>query len=124
MFAIETKNLTKVYKTGHFWSTKVQKALDDLSLQIPKSQVFGILGLNGAGKTTLMKILLGIIRQTSGVAVVLDMPAGDILTHNKIAYLPEIPYFSKYLTPMEILNFYAQLFGIPKKILNKNVNML
>ena len=112
MVAIQVKDLTKIYTTGHlWWATKII-ALDHLNLHVFSHQVFGLLGLNGAGKTTLMKILLGLIPSTFGTAMVLGKPVNDIPTKHFIGYLPEMPYFPRYLTPYEILDFYGQLFNI------------
>lgn len=106
--AIETKQLTKTYKT----SSGPQSVVKDLDLQVERGEIFGFLGPNGAGKTTTIKILLGIIDSTSGEATVLGNPAGDIESHRKLSYLPEKPYYYEHMTGLEITQFYASLFGI------------
>ena len=121
MTAIETKNIYKTYVSGHFWNYKRSEALLDVTLKVEKKQVFGLLGLNGAGKTTLMKILLGLIKPSSGGAFILGKPAGDIQTRKKVAYLPEMPYFPRYLTPVEILNFHGTLYEIPSKLRKERI---
>ncbi|MCX5776332.1 MAG: ABC transporter ATP-binding protein [Candidatus Firestonebacteria bacterium] len=113
MNALETKQLTKTYISGHFWSKKSSPALNGIDLKIKNKQVFGLLGLNGAGKTTLLKILIGLLLPSFGKAVILGKPAGDIQTRKEIAYLPEMPYFPRYLTPLEILDFYGKLYELP-----------
>lgn len=75
-------------------------------------EIFGFLGPNGAGKTTTIKILLGVIYQTSGDAFVLGKESGDINVHKHISYLPEKPYYYEHMTGLEIMRFYASLFGI------------
>lgn len=107
--AIETKNLTKTYSTRGGGSIDVVKALD---LQVDRGEIFGFLGPNGAGKTTTIKMLLGIIYPSSGEAYVLDKEAGDIKIHKQISYLPEKPYYYEHMTGLEIMRFYASLFGI------------
>lgn len=107
--AIETKNLTKSYKSR---GGKMVKVVDDLDLAVERGEIYGFLGPNGAGKTTTIKILLGIIHATSGEAFVLDKQAGDIQAHKKLAYLPERPYYYEHMTGLEIMHFYASLFGI------------
>lgn len=107
--AIETKNLVKTYKAKGGKSVNV---VDDLNLQVESGEIFGFLGPNGAGKTTTIKILLGIIYPTSGEAFVLDKEAGDMEVHQQISYLPEKPYYYEHMTGLEILTFYASLFGI------------
>lgn len=107
--AIETKQLTKTYKSR---GGRAVNVVDKLDLQVEKGEIFGFLGPNGAGKTTTIKILLGIISATSGEAKVLDKQAGDINAHKKLAYLPERPYYYEHMTGLEILHFYASLFKI------------
>jgi ABC-2 type transport system ATP-binding protein len=107
--AIETKKLTKTYKSKGGRSVNV---VDDLDMQVSKGEIYGFLGPNGAGKTTTIKILLGIIHATSGEARVLDKEAGDIEAHKKLAYLPERPYYYEHMTGLEIMHFYASLFHI------------
>ncbi len=106
--AIQTKNLTKTYKS-RAGSVNV---VDDLNLEVEEGEIFGFLGPNGAGKTTTIKILLGVIYPTSGDASVLGKEAGDMEAHKKLSYLPEKPYYYEHMTGMEIMQFYASLFGI------------
>lgn len=63
--AIVAQGLSKTYRTG-FWLNQKISSLQDFSLTIRKGETFGVLGPNGAGKTTLLKILLGIVKPTSG----------------------------------------------------------
>lgn len=112
--AIETKNLTKTYKSR---SGNAIHVVDNLNLQVEQGEIFGFLGPNGAGKTTTIKILLGIIYASSGEAYVLDKEAGDIEAHKKLSYLPEKPYYYEHMTGLEIMQFYASLFGIKDKAL-------
>jgi ABC-2 type transport system ATP-binding protein len=107
--AIETKQLTKAYKSR---GGKMTKVVDSLDMQVSKGEIYGFLGPNGAGKTTTIKILLGIIHATSGEASVLDRQAGDIEAHKRLAYLPERPYYYEHMTGLEIMHFYASLFKI------------
>lgn len=107
--AIETINLTKSYKSRSGGKVNV---VDNLNLHVEKGEIFGFLGPNGAGKTTTIKMLLGIIYPTSGEGYVLDKEIGDMAVHRLISYLPEKPYYYEHMTGMEILKFYASLFGI------------
>lgn len=115
--AIETKNLYKTY-TSRGKSIDVVK---DLNLTVEPGEIFGFLGPNGAGKTTTIKILLGIIYQTSGEASVLGKEAGDIQAHRELSYLPEKPYYYEHMTGLEIMRFYASLFGIKDEDLCKRL---
>ncbi|HRI44082.1 MAG TPA: ABC transporter ATP-binding protein [Fimbriimonadaceae bacterium] len=107
--AIETINLTKTYKTRGGARVDV---VDNLDLHVEEGEIFGFLGPNGAGKTTTIKMLLGIIYPTSGEGFVLGKEIGDMDVHRLISYLPEKPYYYEHMTGMEILRFYASLFGI------------
>jgi len=78
-------------------------ALDGLSMTVERGEVFGFLGPNGAGKTTAVKLLLGLVRPSSGEAMVLGAPAGDRETRRQIGYLPELFRFQSWLTAREVL---------------------
>jgi len=106
--AIETRALVKTYKSRSGQTNVV----NNLNLRVEPGEIFGFLGPNGAGKTTTIKILLGVIYQTSGEAYVLGKEAGDINVHRQISYLPEKPYYYEHMTGLEIMKFYASLFGI------------
>ncbi len=107
--AIETKKLTKSYKSKAHGMVDV---VSDLDLHVEEGEIFGFLGPNGAGKTTTIKMLLSIIEQTSGEGYVLGHELGDVEVHKVISYVPERPYYYEYMTGMEILKFYGSLFGI------------
>lgn len=107
--AIETKQLTKSYKSKAHGMVDVVKHLD---LHVEEGEIFGFLGPNGAGKTTTIKMLLSIIEPTSGEGYVLGKELGDTDVHKIISYVPERPYYYEYMTGMEILKFYGSLFGI------------
>jgi ABC-2 type transport system ATP-binding protein len=107
--AIETRNLTKTYRSRLHGKVNV---VDDLNLEVEEGEIFGFLGPNGAGKTTTIKMLLGIIYPTSGEGYVLGQEIGDMNVHKVISYLPERPYYYEHMTGMEILRFYGSLFHI------------
>ena len=101
---IETRSLTKTYK-----GVEALKALD---LKVHQNSIFGFLGPNGAGKTTTIKLLLGLIRPTSGSASVFGM---DILKQSddiraRIGYLPQEPHFYEYMSARQTLRFTAKFF--------------
>lgn len=106
--AIETVNLTKSYKTAN----GTVNVVDHLNLHVEEGEIFGFLGPNGAGKTTTIKMLLNIIYPTSGQAYVLGKEIGDMDVHRLISYVPEKPYYPEHMTGLEVLRFYAALFGI------------
>lgn len=108
MDAIVIEHLTKTFTPLWPWH-KRSTVLTDVSLTVRQGEIFGFLGHNGAGKTTTMKILLGLLRATSGKVEVLGAPAGEVDAHARIGYLPESPYFYDYLTAEEFLTFYGKL---------------
>ncbi len=118
-----TSELRKVYRTG-FWMNQKVVSLKSCSLKVYQGETFGLLGLNGAGKTTLLKLLLGIIRASSGRGLLLGKPLGSSGVKQRIGYLPENPYLYDYLTGWEFLQFAAGLFQIPKSIQRQRIPQL
>ena len=113
-FAVQISNLSKDYKTG-FLTKKTNRALDGLSLNVRQGQIFGFLGGNGAGKTTTIKILMGLLYPTSGEAKILGQNISEIDVHQHLGYCPENPYFYDYLTPLELLNYFGEIFGLSRE---------
>ena len=103
-FAIETTKLRKVY------GSKV--AVADLSLAVPRGEVFGFLGPNGAGKSTSLKMLLGLVRPSGGSARVLGFPPDHAPTKARIGFLPEHFRFHEWLPAASLLDFHGRLYGI------------
>src|SRR5512136_2572768 len=102
--AIEAVQLTKNY-------AKV-RALDNLNLQVREGECFGLLGPNGAGKTTLVKILVHLIRPTTGTARILNRPAADDSIRQQVGYLPEKVKMPPFLTGSEFLDYQGRLYGM------------
>jgi ABC-2 type transport system ATP-binding protein len=84
---IQTRNLTKIYRD--FWGRKKVRALNSLSLEVVKGEVFGLLGPNGSGKTTTLKLLLGLLFPTEGEVTILGKSASDVTKNERIGYLRE-----------------------------------
>jgi ABC-2 type transport system ATP-binding protein len=103
--AIETVGLRKAY------GRKI--ALHGLDLVVQPGEVFGFLGPNGAGKTTTIKILLGLVRPTSGEARIFGRPAGEPSARRHVGYLPENFRFHDWFTGSALLDFHARLAGVP-----------
>src|SRR6516162_6588424 len=78
--AIRTRGLRKVFSG--------KMAVRNLTLDVPRGEVFGFLGPNGAGKSTSVKMLLGLVFPSGGEAQVLGYPAGDVKTRSRIGFLP------------------------------------
>lgn len=123
MDAIVIENLVKVFKPSWPWQPPLT-VLAGLSLSVGRGEVYGFLGPNGAGKTTTLKILMGLLKPTSGKAEVLGNPAGTVEARRKVGFLPEGPYFYDYLTAEEFLSFYGHLAGMRGAELGRRVTEL
>ncbi len=119
---IQTRNLTKTYQS--FLGRTEVNALDNLSLEVPKGEIFGILGPNGSGKTTTIKILLGLLFPTSGSAHILGKPATNVAIKAKIGFLPEESYLYKFLNADETLDFFGRLFHLDRKTRKQRADQL
>ena len=97
------------------------ESLKSCSLTVYQGETFGLLGQNGAGKTTLLKTLLGIVKPTSGSALLLGKPLDDRTIKQRVGYLPENPYFYDYLTGWEFLQFAAGIFQIPASVQRQRI---
>ena len=103
-FAIRARGLRKEF------GEKV--AVADFSLQVPRGEVFGFLGPNGAGKTTSVKMMLSLIKPTSGTATLLGDPLGSRETRRKVGFLPEHFRFHEWLRASEFLDLHGSLYGM------------
>ena len=91
-----------------------KRLLDGISLSVRPGEIFGFVGPNGAGKTTTLKVLMGLIRATSGRATILGHDVRESAYRRHIGFLPENPYFHDFLTGREFLAFYGKLAGLPR----------
>jgi len=89
-------------------------ALAGLTMTVPRGEVFGFLGPNGAGKTTAVKLLLGLLRPTSGEGWLLGKPVGDLGTRRHIGYLPELFRYQSWLSAEEVLALHCELAPLPR----------
>jgi len=99
---IETRDLTKRF--GHNY------ALAGLTMTVPRGQIVGFLGRNGAGKTTTIKILLDVIRRTSGEVALLGEPTGSVAVRRRIGFLSEDKRLYPYMTVREVIAFTRPFF--------------
>ncbi len=86
-------------------------AVSDVSLTVSRGTIHGLLGPNGVGKTTTLKMLLGLVRPTSGTFEILGEPATPAV-RARVGFLPEQPYFSPLLTANELLMLHGRLSGM------------
>jgi len=122
MNAIRTENLTKKYDLG--WGKGRLLALDRLNLQVREGEVYGLLGPNGSGKSTALKCILDLVKPTEGEAWIFDVPCRKVESRLHVGFLPENPYFYKYLTGRETLEFYGKLCGLRGARLQKRIDEL
>lgn len=100
---IDIRGLTKTYGTV--------RALDGLTLSIPRGGVYGILGPNGAGKSTLFRTLLGLIRPTAGDATIMGGPIGAPASMRRMGSMIETPRFPPFLTARQVLEWLGRAHG-------------
>jgi len=112
--AVKTVELTKRF--GH------TVALAGLSMTVPRGEVFGFLGPNGAGKTTAVKLLLGLLKPSSGEGWLLGRPVGDLRTRSRIGYLPELFRYQGWLSAAEVLALHCQLAPLPRSSWKDEIN--
>lgn len=107
---VEARGLIKDYATG--LAAQKVRALHGVDFHIRRGEVVALLGPNGSGKSTLIKILLGLVRPTSGSCSVLGGKPGDIGVRARLGYVPDTPDFPGYLTARELVEFHGQLCGL------------
>ncbi len=117
-YAVETIDLTKQYGS--------LIAVNKLNLKVERGSIHGFLGPNGAGKSTTIKILVGLLKATSGTANVLGhkVHVDQADERLKIGYMPELPKFPKHLKGSELLDIYGRMYGIPKEELKQQISKL
>jgi ABC-2 type transport system ATP-binding protein len=120
--AISIQNLTKVFPIP-FKREKVV-AVDDLSLTVEPGQVYGLLGPNGSGKSTTMKIVLGLVTPTGGKTEIFGCDSTRVASREQVGFLPENPYFYKFLTGLETLKFFGKLSGLKGRALDDKAREL
>lgn len=117
---IEINGVSKTYAKGK------QKALDNISLEVKKGEIFGFLGPNGAGKTTTIKLITGILKPDSGNIMVngLNMVSDPVNTKKNIGFVPDNPELFNRLSGMEYLNFIADIYEVSNEERYKSINEL
>ena len=115
--AISIEGLTKEFTNPSVFSRGKITAVKNLTLSVGTGQVYGLLGPNGSGKSTTMKIVLGLVTPTSGRTFFFGRDSRDVESREAVGFLPENPYFYKFLTGSETMDFYGKLCGLGGKLL-------
>ncbi len=110
---VRVEDLVKDVRPG--FGLRRKRVLHGISFSVREGEIFGFVGPNGAGKTTTLKLLMGLMRPTSGRASVLGHDVGETAYRRHVGFLPENPYFYDYLSGRETLDFYAKLCGVPRE---------
>ncbi len=122
--AISIQNLTKEFTPPSVLKRGAITAVRNLSLNVEAGHVYGLLGPNGSGKSTTMKVVLGLVTPTAGKTFIFGKDSRDVESREAVGFLPENPYFYKFLTGEETVHFYGKLCGIRGKMLNDRTREL
>ncbi len=120
--AVAVRNLTKIYPIP-FRREKLV-AVRDLTLEVAPGQVYGLLGPNGSGKSTTLKIVLGLVAPTRGTTEIFGRDSSLVESREEVGFLPENPYFYKYLTGEEAIRFYGRICGLKRDFLENRISEL
>jgi ABC-2 type transport system ATP-binding protein len=119
---LDATNVTKIYRD--FWLRPKTLAVNDITFNVARGDVFGLLGPNGSGKSTTLKMMLGLLYPTTGNIRILDCSPKDEHVKAVIGYMPEETYLYKHLTARETLDFYGRIFDIQHAERRERVNQL
>jgi ABC-2 type transport system ATP-binding protein len=100
------------------------RAVDGVTLEVRRGQVYGLLGPNGSGKSTTIKMLLGLLQPTAGRIAILGKRPTDVATKRLIGYLPEESYLYRFLTGRETLDYFGRLFRLDARARRERIDML
>jgi len=110
---VDAAGLTKIFRD--FWMRAKAKAVNNITFQIHRGELFGLLGPNGSGKSTTIKLILGLLNRTAGRLTVFGRDPFDVGTKRFIGFLPEESYLYPYLNSHETLDYYGRLYGLDRK---------
>jgi ABC-2 type transport system ATP-binding protein len=118
-YSIEVENLKKVFKANKGYDDVI--AVDNVSFKVKTGELFGFLGPNGAGKTTTINILIGLLKPSSGTAIINGYDVKDALYHIKqlIGVCPQEPAVFKHLSGKEMIELFGGLHSMKKDEINK-----
>lgn len=118
--AIRICHLTKDFAVG-MRGVKL-RAVDDLCLEIGDNEIFGLLGPNGSGKSTTIKIILGLLEASAGSCEIFGKPSKRVDARRSVGFLPEAPYFYRYLTGRELVRYYARICMVSRSEIEEAVD--
>jgi ABC-2 type transport system ATP-binding protein len=121
-YPVEIEHLTKVFQVPMRRERVV--AVRDLSLRVEPGEVYGLLGPNGSGKSTTLKIVLGLVNPTHGQTRVFGEDSATVRSRQDVGFVPENPYFYKFLTGAETVRFFGKLSGMGGEELETRVREL
>ncbi len=119
---VAVEHLTKQFRD--FWMRARVRAVDDVSFDVLRGEIFGLLGPNGSGKSTTIKILLGLLHKTTGRVSVFGKLPFDVAVKKRIGYLPEESYLYQFLNARETLEYYAKLFELDHATRRRRIDEL
>jgi ABC-2 type transport system ATP-binding protein len=108
--AVAVTGMTKTFPVP--FQRRSVVAVRDLTFRVEAGEVYGLLGPNGSGKSTTLKIILGLVAPSRGKAEIFGQESNRVASREAVGFLPESPYFPKYLTGAEMLRFYGKLGGL------------
>src|SRR3989441_12051519 len=117
--AVAVEGLTKVFPVP--FHRKAIVAVRDLNLRVGPGEVYGLLGPNGSGKSTTLKIILGLVSPTHGRTKIFGRDSSLVKSREGVGFLPENPYFYRFLTGEETLRFFGKLCRLNGSQLNNRV---
>jgi ABC-2 type transport system ATP-binding protein len=120
--AVRIENLTKIFPVP--LRRQRVTAVRNISFEVRPGEVYGLLGPNGSGKSTTLKILLGLVTPNQGRAMIFGQDSRDYHSRRDVGFLPENPYFYKFLTAAETLRFYGKVCGMGGTALTKRIDEL
>ena len=120
--AVHIENLTKIFPVP--LRRQRVTAVRNVGFEVRPGEVYGLLGPNGSGKSTTLKILLGLVTPDQGRAMIFGRDSRDYHSRVDVGFLPENPYFYKFLTAAETLRFYGKVCGMGGSLLEKRIDEL
>ena len=114
--------MIKLQDVTHVYNGRV-RALDNLSFEVAQGEIVGLLGPNGAGKSTIVRIIMGMLKPTSGTVSVAGLVVSDHLSEvrRRTGFMPQETALYQDLTAQETLEYHAELYGVPRDEMNERI---